>query len=166
MLLNSQTGVGTEVVLRFPKIDSPLQLQTRAADDALPAVLILDDDEAVVQSVAAQIQFLGYQVQTALSANDALELFGRMHFDILLSDIYLGEGVDGIELAKQIVSQYPSIKVIIMSGYAKDEFSNQELLPDWRFLAKPFTIRLLESTLQSMCGKSVVKPSGNTPKAE
>jgi CheY-like chemotaxis protein len=68
---------------------------------------------------------LGYQVTTATSAATALKhLRGRRGFDLLLSDVVMPGGVNGVELAREALRERPELKVLLTSGYIGDEASS------------------------------------------
>ncbi len=82
----------------------------------------------------------GYQVVEASSAEDALAFCrsASCHPDLLLTDVILG-GVDGHELANQLVSADGTIQVLYMSGYTERTVIQQGILePGRSFLSKPF----------------------------
>ena len=82
-------------------------------------------------------------------------------YDVLLSDISL-PGMNGVELAKRILRAAPDSRVLLMSGYAREEY----LTPadDLPFIGKPFTTRAIVDRLQIGPGAAAVgllrEPSG------
>ncbi len=158
LIIESQLGAGTALTLRFPKHDSErFPTTTSDQDSSKPSVLVVDDDEAIVDAIAMQVRYMGFEVKTAMCGSDAFKILERTQIDILLSDIYLGDGINGTELAHRIVSSHPNIKVVLMSGYAKEDISNQELLPEWKFLPKPFSSEQLRAALQTLGRSSKTK---------
>lgn len=125
--LDSRLGYGTRVELLLP-------LRTDAAAHYLPIstehvplpadllgnerVLVVEDDSAVRQVTVAFLHSLGYQVDDVASAEDALERIGQ-HADLalVLSDVVLGSGLSGVELAQQILALRPDLPVLLTSGY-------------------------------------------------
>lgn len=59
--------------------------------------------------------------------------------DVLVTDVLLGEGTDGIELAKQVLALQPSAGVVLMSGYSAAHFDLDGLPRHTQFLTKPFS---------------------------
>ncbi|MDX1484710.1 MAG: response regulator [Alphaproteobacteria bacterium] len=115
----------------------------KAADD-IPrgngeCILVLEDDPAVGALVEAMAKSLGYGVTLAATAADAIELLKCRSVDLVLSDIVLSGGTNGLEFAAQVRAAHPGIKVIFMSGYPADTAINEGQLADTDvLLPKPF----------------------------
>jgi len=96
--------------------------------DTIQALLI--DDETLVREGLGELlratgMFTGVTlVGSAAEAHHALE---RARPDIVVTDLILGEGPDGIQLAKAITSRHPSIPVLLLSGYDEALFAEQAL---------------------------------------
>ena len=74
------------------------------------------------------------------TARAAVEMARASRIDVLVADVLLEEGADGIELARQIVALQPWASVILMSGYGESHFDLHRLPDDTQFLAKPFSL--------------------------
>ncbi len=99
-------------------------------------VLLIEDDNLVRTLVADILLDEGIEVDAVSNAEDALVLLGSGQVcDVLVTDINLGAGLDGLALADSVRSRYPEIAVVFVSGTlpAPDEISPRD-----RFLAKPF----------------------------
>jgi CheY-like chemotaxis protein len=98
---------------------------------------LLVDDEHELASVAKEwLEDMGYTVSTAPNAIVALEMLKTRHWDVLLSDIVMPGGMDGLELAEKVAALYPRMKILLSSGYAERSFRQDAV--KWRVLAKPF----------------------------
>jgi YesN/AraC family two-component response regulator len=75
-------------------------------------------------------------VQTAYNATGALELAAVIPPDVLLSDVMMGPGMDGIQLAMELTRSHPDCKVILFSGHA----ATQNLLEKARGMGHSFTV--------------------------
>lgn len=82
----------------------------------MKTILFVDDHETLARLCCEILEMQGYQAISAFSAADALQKFERQEFDILVTD-YRMEGMDGLELAKQIHRIKPETPVIIVTGY-------------------------------------------------
>ena len=78
-------------------------------------LLMVDDEEEIRDLLSRHFRFLGYDVRTAAEGKEALALLEKETFDIVITDIMM-PGMDGIELTAEIRSQYPMIKVIVITG--------------------------------------------------
>ena len=98
-------------------------------------ILLVDDDAALLESVRG---FLAgdYEVLSAASGREALQTAKtfKSAIHLLLSDFQM-EGMTGIELATQLTTERPEIKVLLMSGYPAGMLVLNE---GWHFLPKPF----------------------------
>jgi two-component system cell cycle sensor histidine kinase/response regulator CckA len=102
-------------------------------------ILIVDDDPAVLILVQNILTSAGYRVLPALDRADAVRLAGQkhIHMDMALLDVYM-PGVSGTELADEIMSLRPNIRVLWMSGFVEDEFIRIQLIAGYAgFLSKP-----------------------------
>jgi DNA-binding response OmpR family regulator len=81
-------------------------------------VLVVDDEGANRYSVSKTLQRVGYIVHDASSGEEALELMGMQEYDVVLTDIRMSPGIDGVELLRRIKDQSPDGIVILMTGYA------------------------------------------------
>jgi CheY-like chemotaxis protein len=120
---------------------------------AAGTILIVDDEQSVRRFVHTVLDHFGYErlLQTD-RADRALEIAQNVTpIQLLLSDIDLGGGIDGIQLARLITGFTPDAKVLLISGRSKPV----DVEPGWQFLPKPFAAsellvavrRILESTI-------------------
>jgi two-component system nitrate/nitrite response regulator NarL len=90
--------------------------------------LIVDDSEEFVASATRLLESQGVKVVAAATdSTDALRLAYALRPDLVLVDIELGDE-DGIELAQTLGEKVPETRVVLVSGYARDELS--ELIAD------------------------------------
>lgn len=101
-------------------------------------VLLVEDDELVRRCLAAALAEAGLRVTELPDAERALALAGRdARPDLLVSDVNLGPGMDGLALAAEAHRRWPLIRVVLISGVPAN-LVGRPLLPSDRFLAKPF----------------------------
>ena len=82
----------------------------------MKAILFVDDHEVLARLSCEILEMQGYRAVSAYNAHDALDKFKRERFDILVTDFRM-EGMNGLELARQIHATEPDIPVIIVTGY-------------------------------------------------
>jgi DNA-binding NtrC family response regulator len=82
----------------------------------MKAILFVDDHEVLARLSCEILEMQGYRAVSAYSAHDALEKFKCEKFDILVTDFRM-EGMNGLELARQIHARDPKVPVIIVTGY-------------------------------------------------
>jgi PAS domain S-box-containing protein len=150
--LDSTIGTGTTVTMHLPCwIDAApaAPADKNQAVDLPPHlhVLLVEDDADVRDVVQGFVDALGCEVETARSAESALALLAARRFDLLLTDIALGAGMRGTELARQAQARQPGLAVLLISGFAAEMLDQERQregarddgkLP-WELLRKPFS---------------------------
>ena len=105
-------------------------------------VLLVEDDSIVRNFVIASLERENLIVLAACDGTEALEIIGsRLKVDLLLTDINLGDSINGIEVAKRVMDEKPGTKVLVMSGFPEKELLAVE--EKLTFLRKPFTHAIL-----------------------
>ena len=79
-------------------------------------ILIVDDEEHICKTLSRHLQYLGYDVDTALSGQEALTKLEKTKTDVVISDIMMPV-MTGVELLKAIRKEYPMTRVIMTTGY-------------------------------------------------
>jgi len=107
-------------------------------------VLVAEDEPAVLRRIQGLLQEEGYTVLLAEDGESALAYAaGQGAIDLLITDVVLPRG-DGRELADELRSRHPRLKVLFISGYiGSASVRVAELGPDTSFLAKPFSSETL-----------------------
>jgi CheY-like chemotaxis protein len=90
----------------------------------MKAILFVDDHELLARVTCQILRRQGYHAEYAYSAYDALSKFASEKFDMLVTD-YCMEGMNGLELAKLVRQKAPSLPVIMVTGLAAAEESNE-----------------------------------------
>lgn len=146
LTLDSAPGEGTRIRMRFLRIiDAPVAAHTPLR----PLVLVVEDQPEVRRLAVRMIRRLGYEVRDTGSAEEALQLATAVRPTILLTDIVIGQGTDGITLARGLADADPQLAVILTSGYAQDHFDLSRVSTGTQFLPKPFTLTMLAEALQA-----------------
>ena len=152
--IDSQLGYGTRVELHFPAV-VPEQSGTPAV--AAPAVrqghetILVVEDEPEVRGIAlAFLRSLGYATRQAADAAEALEVLERYpDIDLLFSDVVLGNGMTGAELAKAARQKRPGLPVLLTSGYERGSLDAEDVsLSRVELLRKPYRIEQLAASVR------------------
>ena len=111
-------------------------------------ILVVEDEPANRRVLSYFLSHEGYEVVGAKDGLEALELYAQSRFDLVLSDLKMPR-MDGISLARHILSTAPTTPVFLMSGYDFDDIrSIRELgVPCMR---KPRLLNELLSTVQTV----------------
>ncbi len=125
--------------MRFDKCEPDNRLQQRT-NERLPHVLVIDDDP-VIRDLIKNTLLLGiYQVITASSSLEALEIIKQKQFTIIFLDLALPE-VDGVELFRHIIKINKDALVIILTDSPDSEVTAKAMeYSPCLVLKKPFTI--------------------------
>jgi DNA-binding response OmpR family regulator len=99
-------------------------------------VLIVDDERLIADTLSVILSRNGFSVMTAYDGESALELAQAVAPDLLLSDVMMGPGMDGTQLAIELVSACPNCKVLLFSGHA----ATRDLLAKARKFGHDFTL--------------------------
>ena len=157
----SEVGKGTTLKIYLPRVEQAPELpESEAAAAELlrgsETVLLAEDDEMVRALAQAILERYGYHVLAARNVHDALRFAqeGPAQIRLLLTDTIM-PGMNGPELAKQVQSIRPEIKVLYMSGYTDKVIScTASFEPGTAFLQKPFTPQTLTRKVHEVLNSS------------
>lgn len=165
--VDSTLGVGTTFRIYLPAADPadiPEEIIEKApvaarkpTDLAGQGTILFVEDEASVRLIAAKtLRKRGYKVIEAEDGEDAFDILedGDHDFDLMISDVVM-PGMDGPTLLKKARPMLGEARIVFISGYAEEEFS--DLLseePDVTFLPKPFTLAQLAEKVKDEIGES------------
>jgi YesN/AraC family two-component response regulator len=82
-----------------------------------PRLIFVDDEPTIRLTIAAILQQNGYEVTTAATVPEALDLIGRNQYDVLLSDLNIGEPGDGFTVVSVMRRIQPQAATFILTGY-------------------------------------------------
>lgn len=100
-------------------------------------ILVVDDESAIRYSITKTLQRVGYQVESAASGEEALQMLGQQRYDVVLTDIRM-PGISGVELLAEVKEQAPDAIVILLTGYASLDTAVESLrLGAHDYLIKP-----------------------------
>jgi putative two-component system response regulator len=107
-------------------------------DEAVPAILAVDDEESITRTVTWLLKASGYSPTSAHSASEALETLASGRFDLLLADITMPV-MSGIELLEEAKRLYPDLAVIMLTAVDNHETAIHALeLGAYGYVIKPF----------------------------
>lgn len=100
-------------------------------------VLLVDDEEEFVETLAERLEVRGLDVATALSGAEALERIQEREIDLVILDVQM-PGLDGVEALRQIKQRKPLIEVIMLTGHGTVQTAIDGMkLGAFDFLLKP-----------------------------
>ncbi|MFO7752934.1 MAG: sigma-54 dependent transcriptional regulator [Desulfobacteraceae bacterium] len=115
------------------------------------SILVVDDEEAMRESLAAWLKKEGYRVELAGSASEALKKLEKNPFSLILLDIKM-PGMDGLELLSKIKNSDPQIMVVMITAYGSIESAVQAMKNGASdYLLKPFDPEELVLLIGKLC---------------
>ncbi|WP_020611643.1 hybrid sensor histidine kinase/response regulator [Sediminispirochaeta bajacaliforniensis] len=156
--IKSTAGEGTSFIIHLPLPHSVMNGSLPIADHGSGrprmtkgsgTVLFVDDEEMLLSNGSAMLHACGYEVTTASSGKNAMELLRKTpdRYDIAVVDIIMPE-FSGLECLKAIQKEAPSLPVILTSGNSGDEQISEGIEAGAAaFLPKPYSIETLSSLI-------------------
>jgi len=145
VVIDSAPGAGTRVTLYLPRFDAPggAEARGRAPAVLVPGlrVTVVEDDPEVLAVCRSFLLALKCEVTAHSSAEAALAALERAEpVDLLLSDVILGAGMRGTELARRATALRPALAVLLMSGYSSEAMVGDSSIGlPWELLRKPYS---------------------------
>jgi CheY-like chemotaxis protein len=110
-------------------------------------ILVVDDEPFVCDAVKMMLAFDGHSVETASNAKDALALFDKAKFDIVITDFAM-PAMKGDELAMAIKERNPEQPIVMITAYAEMLQSTRNSVPGVDFIiSKPFLLENLREAI-------------------
>lgn len=146
--VTSTPGKGTIITIYLPALEDevtvqeePSQVVQRGHGETL---LLVDDDQEHRILGRRMLTLLGYAVETAANGEEALRFLDHHEFDLILLDMIMGSGLDGLDTYQRILAIRPEQRVLIVSGYAETERTQLAMeLGACGYVQKPYTLRSL-----------------------
>jgi signal transduction histidine kinase len=169
IVVRSEPGAGCRFEVFLPRAAAAAPTAPAGPEPAPAAagelVLLVEDDETVRRLAARMLKAAGYRVIAAQDADEALLRIRETGEPVrmLLTDVVL-PGIDGPELARRLVSRFPGLKVLFLSGYLDETLAQHGLLgEDTALLSKPFTQDALARKVRGVLGPDPA-PQRETPR--
>jgi two-component system cell cycle sensor histidine kinase/response regulator CckA len=150
---DSRVDKGTTVTILLPPHENGAAAPRAERAEKPPRtayrVLIVEDTDAVRQTLTSMLEWHGFSVTAASTAEEALEFARTLRFDLLLTDVAL-PGRSGPELAREFRQTSSGTPVIFMSGYSANSIDPRDLDTPRAFLQKPFPVQTLVERIHEM----------------
>jgi signal transduction histidine kinase len=128
-------------------IDDPTRAALAAAQLPPPRVLVVDDEETVTVTLQGILELDGYSVTASTSGEIALELMRTHPFEVVLTDLRM-DGVDGLDLLRELHTISPDSVAIVLTGYGSLDSAVQALREGaYDYLVKPCDILEMRTTV-------------------
>ncbi len=157
--VSSQIGKGTRFDLYFPA--------TRDSVESIPicfefedhvgteSILVVDDIQEQRDIASGILKKFGYQVTSVSNGEAAVDFIRNYSVDLVVLDMIMEGGMDGLDTYKVITSIKPNQKAIIASGYAENERIREAMkLGCGRYVKKPYTVEMLVTAARKELNKT------------
>jgi CheY-like chemotaxis protein len=141
----SEPGIGTTLTLYLPLAQPVLESHptvtfAHASPKLVGKVLVVDDEPDLLEIATAYLKEMGYTAYRAQDGISALEVIEQhQDIDLIVTDIMMPGGMNGVELAAKVRQRLPQIKLIYCSGFPADAMTERKLsLVDGPLLHKPY----------------------------
>jgi len=117
-------------------------------------ILIVDDERTVCERLSAELERLGFTVETHMESRQALERIGAKRFNLVITDIKM-RGPDGIDITRFVKENHPATKVIVITGFATVDTARKALREGAvEFIPKPFKLSELRELVLRLADES------------
>lgn len=163
--IESEESAGTTIHILLPRTDA--QTSGKAAPSRVAGnggsetILVVDDEQDILDNVAAILRDFGYRVLTASSADDALARLGGLgRIDLLFTDVIMPGSVPATELAAKARALHPEVRVLFTSGYTENAMIHNGRLDEGiNLLSKPYGRAELASAVRTLLSAPAPVPA-------
>jgi two-component system, cell cycle sensor histidine kinase and response regulator CckA len=151
--VKSDLGGGTAFTLYLPATREARTVKTdfnlNAYKGRGETLLVVDDIEEQRDMASQMLSRLGYRVATVKSGEEAVTFVENQKVDLVILDMIMDPGIDGLETYTRLLEVYPGIKAVIASGFSQSErIQAAQELGAGAYLKKPYTLEKLATVVR------------------
>jgi len=157
--VQSDLGKGTKFTLYFPltrkkmKQEKP-KISTDKYKGRGESILIVDDVKEQREIASEMLKKLGYKVESVPSGEEALKYMKENAADLLVLDMIMNPGIDGLETYKRILQFHPDQKAVIASGYSEsDRVKEAQNMGAGAYVKKPYSFEKIGMAVKGELAK-------------
>lgn len=160
----SEPGQGTTVKIYLPRStraeDMPAEVETGPVVGGTETILVVEDDEAVRETVVSTLDGLGYHVLKAPDAQSALAVIeSGVSLDLLFTDVVMPGPLKSTELAQKAKERLPQLSVLFTSGYTENSIVHGGRLDEGvNLLSKPYSREALARKIRQVFARDGKMP--------
>jgi PAS domain S-box-containing protein len=150
---------GTMFELFFPVTREKISIKNNAISiEAFKGngetILVVDDDESQRDISCKMLETIGYKAEVVPSGEEAVEYLKDNTVDLILLDMIMDPGMNGLETYERIIEIHPDQKAVIVSGFAEtDDVKKAQVLGAGKYVKKPLTLESLGPILKVELGR-------------
>ncbi|HWA89827.1 MAG TPA: response regulator [Rhizomicrobium sp.] len=120
----------------------------------MPASILVTEDEILVRAIAVEVlQDAGYEVREAGDGRQALDMLESFAADLLITDIQMPR-MNGYQLAEEALSRWPKLKILLVTGYTRENEPEVVRKAGLRTLQKPFDVERLPGVVAELLARA------------
>ena len=123
-------------------------------------ILIIDDEKIVCDRLSTEMQWSGFTVEACTESSQALQRLSTQPFDLVITDIKM-RGPNGIEVMNFVKENYPTTRVIVITGFATIDTAKEVLKGGAvDFIPKPFKMSQLRDLVLRLAAEKTANVNG------
>ena len=152
--IQSVEGQGTTVTIYLPstktprmQVNEPENIEEMRGDGQW--ILVIDDVKEQREIATAILSQIGYQVESVASGEAAIDYLLDHQIDLLVLDMIMDPGIDGLETYRRIICNHPGQRAVITSGFSESERVNEaKKLGVAAYVKKPYRVETLAKAIR------------------
>ncbi len=155
--LHTEVGKGTSFYLYFPITrECPLETASREVPTGNESILVVDDDDVQRDVLNRLLSSLGYRVTACESGERAAEFLWNSPQALMIIDMIMPGGMDGVETYRKALQINPTQRAIIVSGFSEtDKVHEAQSMGAGQFVKKPFNRSIIATAVRQELDKAV-----------
>ena len=160
--VSSQLGKGTTFTLTFPVVQqdvmtAPAAYSAEAIGGKGESILVVDDMADQRELACKMLEHLGYSVASVASGEEALAFLEKNKADLLVLDMIMNSGFDGLETYKKVLDRNPEQRTIFASGYAHPQHISEAMsMGAHGFIKKPYVLQTIGLAVRKALDRQAV----------
>ncbi|OGC95777.1 MAG: hypothetical protein A2W25_00435, partial [candidate division Zixibacteria bacterium RBG_16_53_22] len=153
--VRSEPDKGSDFILYFPATREQAESENSTATDIRgdESILVVDDVMEQRELAATVLGSLGYRVSIAANGQEAIDSLKQGSFDVVILDMIMDPGYDGLDTYGDMIKLNPGQKAIITSGFSEtDRVKEAERLGVGKYIRKPYTMQKLGKAIREVLG--------------
>jgi two-component system NtrC family sensor kinase len=154
LITTSSSGTELTLLLPYAEMVAETEVTHLSADEPVATqprlkarILVVDDAPDVAQITRDYLEGIGHQVDIATGGSEALAFIAKTEVDLIVSDIVMPGGMDGLDMARRVQELYPEIPVILVTGYSASAEAAQS--EGFEVLRKPFNVERIAEVIEA-----------------
>jgi nitrogen-specific signal transduction histidine kinase/ActR/RegA family two-component response regulator len=156
----SELGKGTTFTIFFPRyIDVTISAENTTEKKPVPGgnetILLVEDESSILKLANRMLTQIGYNILLASSPGEAIQIANAYadQINLLITDVIMPD-MNGYDLSQQLITVFPKMKVLYMSGYTSDVIAERGVLEEgMHFLQKPFSLGDIAVKVREVLGE-------------